>query len=203
MEEAIPMPKRREALPPVLSPDEVLEFLECVRQAKHRAILMSCYAAGLRISEVVRLKPGDIDDRRMVIRIEQGKGRRDRYVMLSPRLHEMLEKWRAIGQTAAEVIFWQPTGESHYASRRRKSLSRGLPALGVLQTRYATLSAPRICCAHAGERNRHSHNSIALGPQQHIDDGQLSSAIDDSNMLSHEPTRSPAARNRTPHAGRA
>ena len=78
MEETLPMPKRPEALPAVLSPDEVVEFLECVPQAKHRAILMSCYAAGLRVSEVVRLKPGDIDTRRMVIRIEQGISRAGR-----------------------------------------------------------------------------------------------------------------------------
>src|SRR5215813_9723245 len=59
----------------VLSADEVLQFLECVRHTKHRTILINCYAAGLRISEVVRLKPGDVDSRRMAIRIEQGKGR--------------------------------------------------------------------------------------------------------------------------------
>jgi integrase/recombinase XerD len=98
MEEAIPLPKRPETLPPVLSADEVLRFLECVRHANHRTILMTCYAAGLRISEVVRLKPGEVDSRRMVIRIEEGKGRRDRYVMLSPRLLETLEKWRALGK---------------------------------------------------------------------------------------------------------
>jgi site-specific recombinase XerD len=99
MEDAIPLPKRPDVLPPVLSPDEVLEFLESVRHAKHRTILMSCYAAGLRISEVVRLKPGDVDSRRMVIRVEQGKGRRDRYVMLSPRLLETFEKWRGLEKT--------------------------------------------------------------------------------------------------------
>jgi integrase/recombinase XerD len=98
VEETIPMPKRPDGLPAVLSPDEVVEFLECVPQPKHRAILMSCYAAGLRISEVARLKPGDIDTRRMVIRIEQGKGRRDRYVMLSSRLADALEKWRVLGE---------------------------------------------------------------------------------------------------------
>ena len=98
MEEMIPMPKRPEALPTVLSPDEVVEFLECVPLAKHRAILMSCYAAGLRVSEVIRLKPGDIDTRRMVIGIEQGKGRRDRYVMLSNRLANALERWQELGK---------------------------------------------------------------------------------------------------------
>jgi integrase/recombinase XerD len=99
MEDAIPLPKRPDVLPPVLGPDEVLEFLESVRHAKHRTILMSCYAAGLRIFEVVQLKPGDVDSRRMVIRIEQGKGRRDRYVMLSPRLLETFEKWRGLEKT--------------------------------------------------------------------------------------------------------
>src|SRR5262245_7322868 len=81
------------------APMRFIEFLECVRHAKHRTILMSCYAAGLRISEVVRLKPGDVDSRRMVIRVEQGNGRRDRYVMLSPRLLETLEKWRGLEKT--------------------------------------------------------------------------------------------------------
>src|SRR5262245_55218764 len=81
------------------APMRFIEFLECVRHAKHRTILMSCYAAGLRISEVVRLKPGDVDSRRVVIRVEQGKGRRDRYVMLSPRLLETFEKWRGLEKT--------------------------------------------------------------------------------------------------------
>ena len=74
----------------VLSPEEVLHFLESVGSTKHRAILTTCYAAGLRISEAVRLKPGDIDSQRMVVRVEQGKGQKDRYVMLSPKLLETL-----------------------------------------------------------------------------------------------------------------
>ena len=62
---------------------------------KHRVILTVCYAAGLRISEAVRLKPAAIDSRRMVIRVDAGKGRKDRYVMLSPRLLDMLrEYWK-------------------------------------------------------------------------------------------------------------
>jgi integrase/recombinase XerD len=96
-QDAIPAPKKPQKLPVVLSPEEVLQFLGCVGSTKHRAILTTCYAAGLRISEVVHLKPTDIDSQRMVLRVEQGKGQKDRYVMLSPRLLETLRcYWRAV-----------------------------------------------------------------------------------------------------------
>lgn len=73
-EEVLPAPKMPDRLPTVLSRDEVQHFLECVESLKHRAILTSCYAAGLRISEAVHLKTSDIDSQRMVIRVAQGKG---------------------------------------------------------------------------------------------------------------------------------
>ena len=92
-EEIIPAPKKPQTLPIVLSPEEVLQFLSCVRNSKHRAILTTCYAAGLHISEAVRLTIPDIDSQRMVIRIEQGKGQKHRYVMLSPKLLEILRDW--------------------------------------------------------------------------------------------------------------
>src|SRR6516164_2277781 len=91
--EIIPAPKKPQKLPIVLSPEEVLHFLSCVPSPKHRTILTTCYAAGLRISEAVRLKPTHIDSQRMVIRVELGKGQKDRYVMLSPRLLEILRDW--------------------------------------------------------------------------------------------------------------
>ena len=85
-DEVIPAPRKPQTLPVILSPEEVLRFLGCVGGSKHRAILTTCYAAGLRISEAVRLTVPDIDSARMVIRVDQGKGRKDRYVMLSPKL---------------------------------------------------------------------------------------------------------------------
>jgi len=98
-EEDIPLPKKAQKLPVILSPEEVLHFLGCVKRGKHRVILTTCYAAGLRISEAVRLKVVAIDSARMVIRVEQGKGRKDRYVMLSPMLLEILRiYWRAVRQ---------------------------------------------------------------------------------------------------------
>jgi integrase/recombinase XerD len=94
--EEIPLPKKPQKLPVVLSPEEVVHFLNCVDCRKHRVILTICYAAGLRISEAVRLKVTAIDSARMVVRVEQGKGRKDRYVMLSPVLLELLRSyWRA------------------------------------------------------------------------------------------------------------
>lgn len=93
LEEVIPMPKVPNTLPVVLSPEEVMEFLECVPHIKHRTILTACYGAGLRVSEAVHLKTTDIDSQRMVIRVAQGKGQKDRYVMLSPRLLETLRQW--------------------------------------------------------------------------------------------------------------
>lgn len=92
-EDVIPAPKKPLKLPVVLSPEEVLQFLGSVGSTKHRAILTTCYATGLRISETVRLKPTDIDSQRMVVRVDQGKGQKDRYVMLSARLLEILRGW--------------------------------------------------------------------------------------------------------------
>ncbi len=80
-------------LPVVLSPEEVARLLEAAPALKYKAALSVAYGAGLRVSEVVALKVSDIDSKRMVIRIEQGKGRKDRYVMLSPHLLELLRAW--------------------------------------------------------------------------------------------------------------
>ena len=101
VEDIIPAPKKPQRLPVVLSPDEVLQFLACVPSPKHRAILTTCYAAGLRISEVLHLRPTDIDSRRMVIRVDQGKGQKDRYVMLSPKLLELLRTWWRVDRSSA------------------------------------------------------------------------------------------------------
>ena len=70
----------------VLSPEEVARLLEAAPGLKYKAALSVAYGAGLRVSEVANLKVSDIDSERMTLRVEQGKGQRDRYVMLSPRL---------------------------------------------------------------------------------------------------------------------
>jgi site-specific recombinase XerD len=93
VEREIPLPKKPYILPVILSREEVLHFLESIASVKHRTILMTAYAAGLRVSEATRLKVTDIDSQRMMLRVEQGKGQKDRYVMLSPKLLEILRAY--------------------------------------------------------------------------------------------------------------
>jgi len=80
-------------VPIVLSPEEVARLLTAAPGVKYRAALGVAYGAGLRVSEVVALKVSDIDRERMLLRVEQGKGRKDRFVMLSPQLLELLRDW--------------------------------------------------------------------------------------------------------------
>jgi len=80
-------------LPVVLSPDEVARLLDAAPGLKYKAALSVAYGAGLRVSEVVSLKVSDIDSKRMMLRVEQGKGRKDRNAMLSPLLLELLRAW--------------------------------------------------------------------------------------------------------------
>jgi site-specific recombinase XerD len=84
--------------PVVLSPEEVARFLEAAPGVKYKAALSVAYGAGLRVSEVVSLKLSDIDSKRMMLRVEQGKGRKDRYAMLSPVLLELLRDWYRIAR---------------------------------------------------------------------------------------------------------
>jgi len=85
-------------LPRVLSPEEVLRLLEAAPNAKYKAALSVAYGAGLRAMEVASLKVSDIDSQRMLIRVEQGKGRKDRFAMLSPQLLDVLRDWYRIAR---------------------------------------------------------------------------------------------------------
>ena len=97
-------PKAPKKLPVVLSQDEMARFLDALQNPKHRALLMTAYAAGLRLSEVARLRVEDIDSARMVIHVRQGKGHKDRDVMLSPRLLAVLrEYWKIHRPTAVPL----------------------------------------------------------------------------------------------------
>jgi integrase/recombinase XerD len=103
--ECFPRVRRPDKLPVVLSAEEVSRFLEHVGCLKHRAALMLCYGAGLRISEAVAVKVSHIDSQRKLIRIEQGKGKKDRYVMLSPRLLAVLRVYYRAARPRKEYLF--------------------------------------------------------------------------------------------------
>ena len=93
--EYIPFPKSRKRLPTVLSPEEVARLIDSARNLYHRTLLMTLYSTAMRRAELCRLKVRDIDSQRMMIRIDQGKGSRDRDVPLSPTLLETLRVyWR-------------------------------------------------------------------------------------------------------------
>jgi len=95
-------------LPVVLSPEEVGRLLASAINIKHKALLSLAYATGLRSSEVVSLKLTDIDSDRMVIRVEQGKGKKDRYVILSPNLLKLLRDWWRVARQKGWMSAGQP-----------------------------------------------------------------------------------------------
>jgi integrase/recombinase XerD len=129
----IPSFRKPHQLPEVLSPGEVAAFLDAVKIPKQRLILTVCYAAGLRVSEAVRLKPAAIDSQRIVIRVEAGKGRKDRYVMLSPRLLELLreywktarpKEWLFPGKRSGEPITTYAVENACRGARARSGITR-------------------------------------------------------------------------------
>jgi len=106
--ERIPYAREPRKLPVVLSPDEVVRFLEAIDGFKNRIALTTTYAAGLRACETTRLTVQDIDSARMVLRVQQGKGGKDRYVMLSPQLLRIL---RAYWKRARPAVWLFPRRE--------------------------------------------------------------------------------------------
>lgn len=97
-EEALPFPKKERHLPVVLSREEVAAFLAAAVIPKQRAFCTTMYSTGLRVSECCHLLPADIDSKRMVVRVQQGKGKKDRYVPLSSKLLQTLRRyWKAVG----------------------------------------------------------------------------------------------------------
>lgn len=111
-------------LPVVLSPEEVVRLLDAAPGLKYKAALSVAYGAGLRVSEVAALKVSDIDSKRMIIRVEQGKGRKDRYVMLSPHLLELLRAW----YKAARPQGWLFPGRDRVQPMTTRQLNRACHA---------------------------------------------------------------------------
>jgi len=116
----IPTPREVRKLPVVLSEEEVERLLNCAPGLKAQAALSVAYGAGLRSLEVVSLKVGDIDGDRKIIRVEQGKGNKDRLVMLSPHLHEVLRAWWMISRSRG----WLFPGQDPVKHMTARNLNR-------------------------------------------------------------------------------
>jgi integrase/recombinase XerD len=130
------IPRRRppSRLPEILSREEVTRLIEHTLNLKHRVLLMTTYAAGLRVSELVHLKATDIDSDRMALRVEQGKGAKDRYTLLSPKLlAELRNYWRAyrprtwlfpMVRTPDSPINPEQAQKVYYAAKRRAGITK-------------------------------------------------------------------------------
>jgi integrase/recombinase XerD len=123
----VPQPRK---LPMVLSVEEVARLLEAAPGPKYKAALGTAYGAGLRVSEVVALKASDIDSTRMLIRIEQGKGRKDRHAMLSPQLLELLRAWWREGKRRGAMLpqGWLFPGRNPVTPLSTRQLNRAVHA---------------------------------------------------------------------------
>ena len=121
-------------LPVVLSPEEVSRLIAAAGNLKHQTALSVAYGAGLRASEVVALKVGDVDSQRMTLRIEQGKGRKDRYAMLSPVLLERLRVWWKVARAQGKMLDggWLFPGLNPIESLSTRPLNRAIHAAAEL-----------------------------------------------------------------------
>ena len=133
-------------LPVVLSPEDVARLLDAAPSLKYRTALSVAYGAGLRASEVVALKVSDIDSQRMVIRVEQGKGRKDRYVMLSPHLLDLLRAWWKLarpqgwlfpGQNRLNPLTTRQLNRACHAAAHRAEIDKRV-SLHTLRHSFAT-----------------------------------------------------------------
>jgi len=120
-------------LPVVLSREEVGRLLEATSNLKYRAAFSVAYGAGLRISEVATLKISDIDSERMTLHVEQGKGRKDRYAMLSPVLLDILRRWWRVGHSKGLLLDggWLFPGQNPVNPLSSRQLSRAIRAAAV------------------------------------------------------------------------
>ncbi|MCY4502440.1 MAG: tyrosine-type recombinase/integrase, partial [Alphaproteobacteria bacterium] len=142
----LPGAKTPSILPELLNHDELVRLFSVTSNLKHRALLMTAYAAGLRASELGRLKISDIDSQRMSVRVDQGKGNKDRYVPLSPRLlEELREYWRRVrpeNWMFPNQLLGRPLsrhGPAHIYSRAKKKAGIAKPGgIHTLRHGYAT-----------------------------------------------------------------
>ena len=132
----IPRPKKQLILPKVLGEREIAELFNALQNKKHKAILFTAYSAGLRVSEVTALKLGDIDSDRMQIFIENAKGKKDRYVTLSPILLDVLRSYIKETKPRPDKFLFEGErpGEPYSARTAQKVFQRAKEKAGIRKT---------------------------------------------------------------------
>lgn len=191
----IPCPKAPKTLAVILSPEEVLHFLGCAESLKHQVILTTCYAAGLRISEAVRLKPGAIDRQRMVLHIRSRQGEE------KPLRH-------ALGTVAGDTdrLLARRPAEDVDVSRRYPQradidqrgagrLQQGTSVIGPCQARDAAFAA--ACLRRPSTRGRHrsSHYPAPAWPSQPVHNRAISPDSHEQSLRGDQPAGAVAAPN--------
>ena len=193
LEEVIPTPKKPQKLPIVLTQEEVLKFLASVRSIKHRTILTTCYAAGLRVSEAICLKVTDIDSERMLIRVQQGKGQKDRDVMLSPKLLEILRAWWRVDKPKGWLFPGDRVGSHVTRFTVEQACQQAHQRCYIRQTDHTSFPTARLCRPSVGSRYRRAHHPNPAGSSQPCDHGQVSLPRRYQGVFDQESARSAAA----------
>jgi hypothetical protein len=179
----VPYPRR---IPAVLSVEEVTLLLRAATAPKYKAAFATAYGAGLRVSEVAALKVGDIDSERMLLRVERGKGGKDRHAMLSPQLLELLRAWWREGRRRSLLL---PGGWLFPGRNPVEPLSGRRPGRGDQETRVATHAAAQLRHPPPRARCRYSRDPDASGSCQARHDGALHPRRQYHDPGRHQPTR--------------
>ena len=176
-------------LPAVLSVEEITLLLQAAPGPKYKAAFATAYGAGLRVSEVVALKVGDIDSERMLLRVEQGKGRKDRDAMLSPQLLELLRDWWVEGRRRGVLLprGWLFPGRNPIEPLSTRQINRSVhaaaEAAGIkkrvsMHTLRHSFATPPVGTGHrhprhpSAARSRQAGDHSALHPRRHHHDPQ-------------------------------
>jgi integrase/recombinase XerD len=191
--------------PVVLSQEEVARLLEAAPSLKYKAALSVAYGAGLRVSEVANLKVSDIDSGRMMLRVEQGKGQRDRYGMLSPQLLELLRDW----WRAARPPVWRFPGQNPINPITPRQLNRAVTAakdLAGISKRVSPhtprVTSPGVRHPSARAGRRHSRDPGVARTRETRDDGALHPRRRQHGPRHQEPARAAGRQPREPIAAR-
>ena len=160
-----PYPKKDHRLPAILSQEEVAQLIDAASTLFHRTLLMTLYATGARNAELTRLKFSDVESKRMVIHIQGGKGRKDRDVMLSPKLlEELREHWQRLRRKPRVWLF--PGNHDHCADRYENRLA-------CVPASRPTSGPPEKCSSSHASSLGNRLTSLGRGFESHNNDGEL------------------------------